>query len=308
MRACLERGIGLEDAGPDELAAAGLDGIDPPDLSAEASVEAKAAPGGTARAPVLDELDAAAGAGGLVVSAAAAAPRARARAGRRRSTRPSSPAPSREVAPDLVGCSLLVDGVGGVIVEVERYQQDDPASHSFRGPCGRAAVMFGAPGPPLRLPQLRAALVRSTWSASPRAAGRPCSCGRCAPTHGLDVDARPPRAAVADRLLCAGPGRLCAALGVDGRLDGAAGGRARGGGRGCGARTGPVEIVTGPRIGITKAADRPWRFGLAGSPLPVAPLPAARERDAERLAARAVDVVPPGGLEEQAARWAGRCG
>ena len=59
MRACLERGIGLEQAGPDELAAAGLAEIAPPDLSAEASVEAKATQGGTARAPVLDELDAA---------------------------------------------------------------------------------------------------------------------------------------------------------------------------------------------------------------------------------------------------------
>jgi DNA-3-methyladenine glycosylase len=54
--------------------------------------------------------------------------------------------PVAEVAPDLVGCTLLVDGAGGVIVEVERYQQDDPASHSFRGPVGRAAVMFGEPG------------------------------------------------------------------------------------------------------------------------------------------------------------------
>jgi DNA-3-methyladenine glycosylase len=54
--------------------------------------------------------------------------------------------PVAEVAPDMVGCSLLVGGVGGVIVEVERYQQDDPASHSYRGPAGRAAVMFGEPG------------------------------------------------------------------------------------------------------------------------------------------------------------------
>jgi DNA-3-methyladenine glycosylase len=73
------------------------------------------------------------------------------------------------------------------------------------------------------------------------------------------------RGGLADRLLCAGPGRLCAALGVDGRLDGAT---AVGPGAAAwlGARTGPVEIATGPRIGITKAADRPWRFGLAGSP------------------------------------------
>ena len=54
--------------------------------------------------------------------------------------------PVAEVAPDLIGCILLLDGVGGMVVEVERYQQDDPASHSFRGPRGRAAVMFGPPG------------------------------------------------------------------------------------------------------------------------------------------------------------------
>jgi DNA-3-methyladenine glycosylase len=54
--------------------------------------------------------------------------------------------PAADVAPDLIGCTLLVDGVGGVIVETERYQQDDPASHSYRGPRGRAAVMFGPPG------------------------------------------------------------------------------------------------------------------------------------------------------------------
>jgi DNA-3-methyladenine glycosylase len=75
-----------------------------------------------------------------------------------------------------------------------------------------------------------------------------------------------------DRLLCAGPGRLCAALGVDRALDGASA-VAPGGQVAVHARTGPVELVTGPRVGITKAAARPWRFGLAGSPYLSRPFP-----------------------------------
>ena len=170
--------------------------------------------------------------------------------------------PVAEVAPDLVGCSLLVGGVGGTIAEVERYQQDDPASHSFRGAVGRAAVMFGEPG---RLYVYRSYGLH--WCLNvvcePEGRGAAILVRALAPTHGLDV-MRARRAGVADRLLCAGPGRLCAALGVNGRLDGAA---AVGPGAAAwvGARTGPVEIATGPRIGITKAQERPWRYGLAGS-------------------------------------------
>ena len=172
--------------------------------------------------------------------------------------------PVAEVAPDLVGCSLLVDGVGGVIVEVERYQQDDPASHSFRGPSGRAAVMFGAPG---HLYVYRSYGLH--WCVNlvcePEGRGAAVLLRALRPTHGLDVMA-------ARRLLCAGPGRLCAALGIDGGLDGAP---AAGPGAAVrvGARAGPAEVVSGPRIGITKAADRPWRFGLAGSPYLSRPFP-----------------------------------
>jgi DNA-3-methyladenine glycosylase len=170
--------------------------------------------------------------------------------------------PVAEVAPDLVGCSLLRDGVGGVIVEVERYQQDDPASHSFRGPAGRAAVMFGPPG---RLYVYRSYGVH--WCANivcePEGRGAAVLLRALSPTHGLEA-MRARRGAVPDRLLCAGPGRLCAALGIDGGLDGAP---AAGPGAAVrlGARTEPVELVSGPRVGITKAAGRPWRFGMAGS-------------------------------------------
>jgi DNA-3-methyladenine glycosylase len=178
--------------------------------------------------------------------------------------------PVAEVAPDLVGCSLLVDGVGGVIAEVERYQQDDPASHSFRGPSGRAAVMFGPPG---RLYVYRSYGLH--WCANlvcePEGRGAAVLLRALEPTHGLDV-MRARRGGLADRLLCAGPGRLCAALGIDGRLDGAA---AAGTGAAIrvGARTGPVEVASGPRVGITRAAARPWRFGRAGSPHLSRPLP-----------------------------------
>jgi DNA-3-methyladenine glycosylase len=94
-----------------------------------------------------------------------------------------------------------------------------------------------------------------------------------APTHGLEL-MRARRGGLPDRLLCAGPGRLCAALGVDGRLDGAP---AVGPGAAAwlGARTGPVALATGPRIGVTKAAARAWRFGLAGSHYLSRPFPRA---------------------------------
>ena len=180
--------------------------------------------------------------------------------------------PVAEVAPDLVGCTVLVDGVGGVIVETERYQQDDPASHSFRGPRGRAAVMFGPPG--------RVYVYRSYglhWCANlvceAEGSGAAVLLRAVAPEHGLDA-MRARRGALPDRLLCAGPGRLAQALGIDRELDGApaAGPGARLVVHG---RTGPVELVAGPRIGISVATERPWRFGLAGSPHLSRPFPRA---------------------------------
>ncbi|HTI34606.1 MAG TPA: DNA-3-methyladenine glycosylase [Miltoncostaea sp.] len=171
--------------------------------------------------------------------------------------------PVGEVAIDLLGCVLTVDGVGGMIVETERYQQDDPASHSFRGPRGRAAVMFGPPG--------HMYVYRSYglhWCANlvcePEGSGAAVLIRALAPMHGIPA-MRARRRGVADRLLCAGPGRLCSALAIDRHLDGADALRP-GGPVALSARVQPVEVVTGPRIGITKAADRPWRFGVAGSP------------------------------------------
>jgi DNA-3-methyladenine glycosylase len=166
-----------------------------------------------------------------------------------------------EVAPDLIGTTLLVDGVGGRIVEVEAYDQEDPASHGFRGPTARTATMFG-PGGHVYVyrsygihwcmnivcdleGRAEAALVRALE-----------------PTHGIET-MRARRGVQPLRDLCSGPGKLCQALGVTRDHDG------------CAldeppfrmlARDGTPAIVTGPRIGITRATELTWRYGLAGSP------------------------------------------
>ena len=162
------------------------------------------------------------------------------------------------VAADLIGASLLMDGIGGTIVETEAYDRDDPASHSFGGPTARNAVMFGPPG--------RAYVYRIYglhWCLNFVCDGNSGAVLLRAlePTHGLhEMSER--RGAADPRLLCSGPGKLCQALGVTGAHNGLpldqlpfellAGDR-------------PVEILIGPRIGLTKAVDTPWRFGAAGS-------------------------------------------
>ncbi len=166
-----------------------------------------------------------------------------------------------EVAPDLIGVTLLVDGVGGTIVEVEAYDQEDPANHGFRGPTERTASLFGPPGHAyvyrsygihwcLNLVcdvegRAEAALVRAL-----------------APTHGIDA-MRGRRGVGAERALCSGPGKLCQALAVTRAHDGLALDRPP---FELVERTGTPEIVTGPRIGITRAVEHSWRYGLAGSP------------------------------------------
>lgn len=177
--------------------------------------------------------------------------------------------PVGDVAVDLLGCVLEAGEAAGAIVEVERYQQDDPASHSFRGPTPRASVMFGPPG---RLYVYRSYGVH--WCANvvcePEGSGAAVLIRALAPIRGLDL-MRERRGSVADRLLCSGPGRLCEALGIDGSMNAILLGE------------GPVRIVAGepiegvlrgPRIGISVAADRPWRLGVAGSPHLSRPFPA----------------------------------
>ena len=161
-----------------------------------------------------------------------------------------------EVAPDLIGATLLVDGVGGRLVEVEAYHHTDPAAHSFRGPTDRNAVMFGPPG--------YAYVYRSYgihWCLNfvcERAGSASAVLIRAIePTAGIATMRR--RRGVADeRLLCSGPGRLCAALRVTALHNGLALDAPP---FELLARHGEVDIVAGPRIGITKAAEKPWRYG-----------------------------------------------
>lgn len=158
----------------------------------------------------------------------------------------------------LIGATLLVDGVGGIITETEAYDIDDPASHAFGGPRGRNRVMFG--------PVAHAYVYKIYgihWCLNfvgGAHSGSAVLIRALEPTHRIDAMVR--RRGLSDpRGLCSGPGKLAQALGIDLALNGA-----------------PLDrppfalslreaaaIVTGPRIGISKAIEHPWRFGLAGS-------------------------------------------
>ncbi|BBF92528.1 DNA-3-methyladenine glycosylase [Blastochloris tepida] len=176
-----------------------------------------------------------------------------------------------EVAPALIGATLIVEGAGGLIVEVEAYDPDDPASHGYGGRTERNAAMFGPPG--------RAYVYRSygihwclNFVCEPEGVASAVLIRAIEPTLGLDA-MRARRGLDDPRLLCAGPGRLCQALGLTRahdhapldappfRLLSAPAG---------------VPIATGPRIGISRAAEQPWRYGLAGSRFLSKPFPKSR--------------------------------
>ncbi len=165
-----------------------------------------------------------------------------------------------EVAPSLIGASLLFRGVGGTIVEVEAYHHTDPAAHSFNGRTERNAAMFGPPG--------HAYVYRSyglhwcvNFVCEPEGSASAVLIRAIEPTDGLAAMRRR-RGVAGERQLCAGPGRLCEALGITGAQDGMPLDRAPFELR---ARTHEPEIAAALRIGITKAADRPWRYVLKGS-------------------------------------------
>jgi DNA-3-methyladenine glycosylase len=167
---------------------------------------------------------------------------------------------SHEVARTLIGATLLVDGVGGRIVETEAYDREDPASHSFSGPTPRNAVMFGPPG--------HAYVYRSygihwclNFVCREEGHGAGVLIRAIEPLHGIEL-MRERRGLHELRLLCSGPGRVGEALAITRELSGARLDRPP---FKVLAATEPHDVVRGPRIGISKAMDVPWRFGLAGS-------------------------------------------
>ena len=166
-----------------------------------------------------------------------------------------------EVAPELIGATLFVGGVGGTIVEVEAYHHTDPAAHSYVGPTERNAVMFGPAGyvyvyRSYGIHWCLNFVCEETGSASA------VLVRALEPLHGLAAMRRR-RGLHEVRALCSGPGKLCEALGVTRKQNGLALDRAPFELR---ARSGTPDIATGVRIGITKAAEKPWRYGLKGSP------------------------------------------
>ncbi|MED5593806.1 DNA-3-methyladenine glycosylase [Janthinobacterium sp. P210006] len=174
---------------------------------------------------------------------------------------------SSSVARQLIGVTVLVDGVGGRIVETEAYDRLDPASHTYGGVTPRNAVMFG---PPAHAYVYRSYGMHWCLNFVCREAGHGAGVliRAIEPLAGLDA-MRERRGVEGERLLCSGPGKLCQALGVShlhNRL----------------ARDAPpfqllareeeVTVHAGPRIGISRAMETPWRFVLAGSPYLSKPL------------------------------------
>jgi DNA-3-methyladenine glycosylase len=172
------------------------------------------------------------------------------------------------VAPELVGATLLVDGVGGEIVEVEAYHHLDPAAHSYRGPTPRNQVMFGPAG--------YAYVYRSYgihWCVNFVCEGEGSASAvlirALKPTFGL-AEMRERRGLEDERMLCSGPGKVCQALGITMAHNGMALDKPP---IGIFARTEMPDVVTGIRIGITKAVELPWRFGVRGSKYLSKPFP-----------------------------------
>src|SRR5258705_1830611 len=165
-----------------------------------------------------------------------------------------------EVAPDLIGATLLVNGVGGIIAELEAYHHTDPAAHSFNGPTPRNKVMFGPPG--------FSYVYRSygihwcvNFVCEKEGSDSAVLIRALQPTHGI-ATMRRRRDLHDERALCSGPGKLCEALAITIKHSELPLDRPP---IALHARIEQPEIVTGLRIGITKAVDLPWRYGLKDS-------------------------------------------
>jgi DNA-3-methyladenine glycosylase len=173
-----------------------------------------------------------------------------------------------EVAPDLIGVTFLVDGVGGIIVEVEAYHHTEPAAHSYRGPTPRNSVMFGPPG---FIYVYRSYGIHWCINFVCEEAGSASAVliRALEPTHGIPAMRRR-RGLHDERSLCSGPGKLSEALGITRAHNGLPLGASP---IALHARAAKPEIVTGVRIGLTKAVDLPWRYGLKGSKFLSRPFP-----------------------------------
>jgi DNA-3-methyladenine glycosylase len=165
-----------------------------------------------------------------------------------------------EVAPDLIGATFLCDGVGGVVVEVEAYDHEDPAAHGYGGRTERNATMFGPPG--------HAYVYRSygihwcvNFVCEDVEVAAAVLIRALEPTHAIDL-MRERRGVEDVRALCSGPGKLCQALAISRAHDGLPLDRPP---FQLLSPTKPVDVLSGPRIGITKAVDEPWRYALSGS-------------------------------------------
>lgn len=166
-----------------------------------------------------------------------------------------------DVAPELIGATLLVDGVGGIIVEVEAYHHTEPAAHSYNGETPRNAVMFGPPG---FLYVYRSYGIHWCMNFVCEAAGSASAVlvRALQPTQGLAAMKRR-RGTIEERQLCSGPGKVCEALGVTRKHNGLPLDKPPFELR---ARADDFDVAIGVRIGITKAAELPWRYGVKGSP------------------------------------------
>jgi DNA-3-methyladenine glycosylase len=177
-----------------------------------------------------------------------------------------------DVAVDLIGCTLLFGDRGGVIVETESYERDDPACHAYVGRTKRNEVLFGPPGRAyIYLSYGIHSLLNAV--AEPEGDAAAVLIRALRPTVGIEAMRRR-RGREREEELCSGPGKLTEALGVDLSLNAAdllappfelsePAGESAG-----------LDVVTGPRIGITKAADLPWRYSVRGSRFVSRPWPA----------------------------------